>query len=126
MYRSICMDGSWIPPTIIYKAQPRTLMDTWIQDLDEAKHKAHFASSPTGWTNDDLGFEWLTAVFDRYTKSKARQGRDWRMLILDGHGSHVNMRFIDGATNIVFSSRCYLLITHRLQPLDVSLFGPLS
>jgi hypothetical protein len=102
-------------------------MDTWVKDLDEAKHKAHFASSLAGWTNDDLGFGWLTSVFDRYTKGKARQGRDYCMLILDGHGSHVNMRFIDWCHEY----RILLTVlpphsTHRLQPLDVSLFGPLS
>jgi gluconate kinase len=45
-------------------------MDSWVEELDEAKHKVHFASSPIGWTNDDLGYEWLTTVFDRYTKQK--------------------------------------------------------
>jgi hypothetical protein len=124
---SICMDGSWIPPTLIYQAQPGTVMDSWVEELDEAKHKVHFASSPTGWTNDDLGYEWLTTVFDRYTKQKARQGRDYRMLILDGHGSHVNMQFLDWCHEhrilvAVFPPHS----THRLQPLDVSLFGPLS
>jgi hypothetical protein len=36
---------------------------------------------------------WLEQVFDRYTKAKAR--RRYRLLILDGHGSHVTKDFID-------------------------------
>jgi DDE superfamily endonuclease len=47
-------------------------------------------------------------------------------LILDGHSSHVNMAFI----SLADSFRILILIlpphsTHRLQPLDVGLFGPL-
>ena len=48
------------------------------------------------------------------------------MLILDGHSSHVNMKFVKWAD----SHGIILLIlpphtTHRLQPLDVGLFQPL-
>jgi hypothetical protein len=71
--------------------------------------------------------EWLTNVFDRYTKVKARHGRDYRLLIINGHGSHVNLIFLDQCETrriivAVFPSHS----TYRLQPLDVSLFGPLS
>jgi hypothetical protein len=81
----------------------------------------------TGWTNDELGFQWLTTVFDRYTKTKARNGRDWRLLLVDGHNSHLNIRFL----NWCEQHRIIIMVypphlTHRLQPLDVSVFGPLS
>jgi hypothetical protein len=72
----ICADGIAIPPLIIFQALTGNLQDSWLQDLDTKSDTAYFASSPTGWTNDDLGFEWLTKVFDRETKSKARNGRD--------------------------------------------------
>src|SRR2546421_5710498 len=57
------------------------IQDTWLQDYDPEEQSCFFASSPTGWANDELGYEWLTKVFDRETKQKARQGRDWRLLI---------------------------------------------
>ncbi|XP_044724308.1 DDE superfamily endonuclease domain-containing protein [Hirsutella rhossiliensis] len=81
----------------------------------------------TGWTNHELGKEWLIGVFDRFTKEKARNGRDYRLLITDGHSSHVNMDFLEWCDQhriivAVFPPHS----THRLQPLDVSLFGPLS
>jgi hypothetical protein len=46
---------------------------------------------------------------------------------MDGHSSHVNMRFIDYAD----ANRILLAVlpphsTHRLQPLDVGLFSPLA
>jgi hypothetical protein len=48
-------------------------------------------------------------------------------LIVDGHSSHINMEFISLCDQL----RILLLIlpphsTHRLQPLDVSLFAPLA
>ena len=124
---SICMDGSWIPPTLIYQAVSGDVQNTWVTEVNPIDHNVHFASTATGWTNENLGFEWLTNIFDRFTKEKARQGRDYRLLILDGHNSHLNMRFIDwcGLHRIIlafFPSHS----THRLQPLDVSLFGPLA
>jgi uncharacterized protein YndB with AHSA1/START domain len=68
---------------------------------------------------------WLTHIFQEETK-KARNGTDWRLLILDGHGSHVTMRFID----FYAKHRILLCIypphsTHWFQPLDISLFAPL-
>ena len=84
-------------------------------------------ASESGWTNDELGFQWLTMVFDQASKNKTRNGRDWRLLFVDGHGSHVNERWLEWCEK----HRVHLVIysphsTHRLQPLDVSLFSPLS
>ena len=42
--------------------------------------------SGNGWTNDDLGFEWLQEMFEKHTASHTA-GR-YRLLILDGHSSH--------------------------------------
>lgn len=124
---TLCADGSSLPPALIYMAKSGDIQDAWVQDLDHTVHQAYFASSPSGWTNDNLGFEWLTKVFDRETKSKARQSRDWRLLIVDGHGSHINMRFLDWCLDHHIMVAVYPPhSTHRLQPLDVSLFSPLA
>jgi hypothetical protein len=123
----ICADGTSLSPSLIYQAVTGNLQDTWLQDFNPDDHSCFFTSSPTGWTNNDLGYQWLTTVFDRETKTKARGGRDWRLLIIDGHGSHINMRFLEWATK----QRILVAVypphsTHRLQPLDVSLFAPLA
>ena len=85
----------------------------------------HFTISPNGWTNNDLGLMWLQQVFDRYTKPKNR--RDWCLLIIDGHGSHVTKDFI----NYCNCHKILLMIypphaTHTLQPLDVVCFQPMA
>jgi hypothetical protein len=64
-------------------------------------------------------------VFDRHTKKKAR--RAWRLLIVDGHGSHVTLEFVE----YCYRNKILLLIlpprsTHTLQPLDVVMFKSLS
>ena len=124
---TICADGTSLPPGLIYMAASGDIQDSWVQDLDTSEHTAHFASSPTGWTNDHLGYEWLTKVFDRYSKPKARQGRDYRLLFVDGHGSHLNMKFLNWCSEHRILVAVYPPhSTHRLQPLDVSLFSPLS
>ena len=123
----ICQDLQALPPMLIYQGKEGNFQDTWLDDFDPGTQEAYFATSPTGWTNDQVGLQWLINVFDRHTKAKARHGRDYRLLITDGHGSHFNLAFLDQceARRIIvaiFPSHS----THRLQPLDVSLFGPLS
>ncbi|KAF2228327.1 DDE-domain-containing protein, partial [Viridothelium virens] len=121
------MAGKVLPPTVVFEAKSGDLQDTWLQDFDPVKHACSFASSPTGWTNNKIGLHWLSEVFEKNTKTTARNRRDWRLLIIDGHGSHVDSTFLE------FCDKHRILVavfpphsTHRLQPLDVSLFSPLA
>jgi hypothetical protein len=121
----ICANGTVISPALIYMAKSGNLQDSWLQDFDPNQHRCFFTASESGWTNNEVGFDWLINVFDKETKSQA--GRGWRLLILDGHGSHVTMRFIEYCDK----NRILLAIfpahsTHTLQPLDVAIFSPLS
>ena len=122
---TICADGSSLPPALIYKAVSGDLQDSWLQDYDPEEHPSWFASSPNGWTSNELGVSWLQSLFIKETATKAK--RDWRLLIVDGHGSHLTLKFL----GICQSHRILLAVypphsTHRLQPLDVSLFRPLA
>lgn len=121
----VCADGSALPPGLIYQAAGKAVQSSWVQSIDPRKHSVHFTTSPSGWTNDDVGLAWLEQVFDRYTKKKAR--RKYRLLIVDGHGSHLTMDFIRYCDD----NKILLAIfpphsTHTLQPLDVVCFKPLS
>ena len=114
----VCADGSALPPGLIYEAAAGAIQSDWVEDIDAEKHTAFVASSTSGWTNNDLGIAWLEQMFDRYTKKKAR--RSYRLLIIDGHGSHLTMDFL----NYCDQNRILLAVfpphsTHRLQPLDV-------
>ncbi len=115
--------GAALPPSLIYKGES-TLQDTWLEDW-LPKDTAHFAVSSNGWSCNALGLHWLEAIFHQHTSKRAGRGR--RLLIVDGHSSHVNLKFIDLCDKL----RILVLVlpphsTHRLQPLDVSLFAPLA
>jgi hypothetical protein len=120
----ICADGSAIDPAIIFEAKG-PLRGAWLRDVDARKHRVFFTITPSGWSNDDVGLAWLEQVFERCTKKKARSS--YRILILDGHASHLTTEFIEYCD----SKRIFLMVfpahaTHTLQPLDVALFSPLS
>ena len=121
----ICADGSALPPGLIYEAANKGIQSTWVEEIKAGEHKVFITSSSSGWTNNDIGLAWLEQVFDRCTKQKAR--RSYRLLVLDGHGSHITMDFIDYCDQ----NKILLCIlpphsTHTLQPLDVTMFKPLS
>ena len=95
-----------------------------MEDLNE-KDSFHFGATENGWTNDAYGLEWLKTVFEPNTRPKRATTK--RILIVDGHSSHVNLAFID------YADRHSIIIvilpphsTHRLQPLDLNCFLPLS
>ena len=62
-----------------------------MEDLGE-KEQAFFASSTNGWSSNAFGLAYLKQVFDPSMRAKA--GRKRRLLIVDGHSSHMNMEFI--------------------------------
>ncbi|ERF75560.1 hypothetical protein EPUS_08972 [Endocarpon pusillum Z07020] len=118
----VCADGTALPPALIYQGASNDLQSSWMEDLHESD-KAYFTSSANGWTCDALGLAWLR-LFDKNTRSK---GSRRRLLIVDGHSSHINWSFIKLADSL----RILIFIlpphtTHRLQPLDVGLFSPLA
>jgi hypothetical protein len=85
----------------MYDGKNENIRDTWVDEISEEKHQVFITSSDSGWTNDDLGLAWLRNVFDRSTKEKCR--RSWRLLILNGHGSHVTIEFINFVMRTGFS-----------------------
>ena len=124
---TICADSIWCPLAIIFAGKSEKLQDSWVDSVELGRHNASFSTSPNGWTSDKLGVAWLEDVFNPATKAKARNGRDWRLLFIDGHGSHVTMKFLNWCQKHSVLLAIYPLhSTHRLQPLDVSLFAPLA
>ena len=124
---TVCADGSYLPPGILYPSPSGEIQQPWVKENAKIGTKAHIAPSEIGWTSDSIAMHWLEEVFDRYTAPKAEYGLKTRLLYMDGHGSHLNMNFIKWCDD----HNMFLAIypphsTHRLQPLDVSLFSPLA
>lgn len=120
----ISAKGKKIPATLLYQGASGDLQDSWVEEVKDTD-EVFFGSTEKGWTSDKVGLAWLEQVFERHTQPT--NPRIYRLLIVDGHSSHVNMKFIDWADR----HRIIILIlpphsTHKLQPLDVGMFLPLS
>jgi hypothetical protein len=81
--------------------------------------------SPRGWTDTELALIWLMKEFEIQTRDRANGG--YRLLLLDGHVSHLSYQFC------AFAERHQIIVlclpphtTHALQPCDVGAFGPLE
>ena len=120
---SVSAAGVVLPPLIIYKGAAHYLGWHKFTGSHTSSQEFHFSHSKRGWTNRILAMEWLTKIFEPQTMSSGRT----RVLIVDGHDSHVTIEFIRFC--VKSSIRLYCLpphTTHLLQPLDVGLFGPLQ
>jgi hypothetical protein len=53
----------------------------------------YFAATKNRWLNNALGLRWLQKHFKRHIKPKSDRTR--RLLLVDGHSSHVNIEFIN-------------------------------
>lgn len=118
-----CVNASgWVlPPMIIFERKVH--ISTWY--TDQLPPDWTIAVSPNGWTTDNLGYIWLTDVFEKHTVG--RKTGVYRLLILDGHGSHATPQF-----DLYCQEHCIITLcmpphsSHLLQPLDVSCFAVLK
>lgn len=69
--------------------------------------------------------EWIKH-FHEVTKGIV-MGGEWRLLIIDGHRSHITVEFVEFCLSVNIITYCLPAhSTHLLQPLDVRLFSPLQ
>ena len=79
-------------------------------------------TSPNRWTSDEIGLEWLMKHFEPHTRH--RTVGKYRMLILDGHSSHLSPEFDRFCTQNDIIPICMPAhSSHLLQPLDVGCFA---
>lgn len=120
---TICANGSALTPFIVNKGAGHYL--GWYRNLTEKEKDYRFGYSPKGWIDDYLALKWLEDVFDPQSAKIVGDLKLPRLLIFDGHGSHVTYQFVEYCIQ-----RNILLLclpshsTHLLQPLDVGLFSP--
>jgi hypothetical protein len=124
MLACISAIGKAIPSLLIYKGSNEELQTSWVEDVTEESN-TYFTSSENGWSGKKIGLRWLEEVFNRHARPSSSRAK--RLLIVDGHSSHVNWEFIKFADH----HRIIVLIlpphtTHKLQPLDVGMFQSIS
>jgi hypothetical protein len=117
----INLTGWTLPPMIIFEGKVH--ISSWYSD--ELPHDWTIAVSENGWTNHSLGLTWLTDVFEKHTSGRTKGV--YRLLILDGHGSHATPEFDLYCTEHFIIPLCIPpYSSHILQPLDVSCFAVLK
>jgi hypothetical protein len=118
----ICADGQSLPPVIIFEGKMH--QSTWY-NTEELPVDWLMAVSENGWTDDILGLTWLKRVFEKHSAHCTRGV--YRLLILDGHGSHLTPEFdLFCADHSIITLCMPPHSSHLLQPCDVSFFAVLK
>lgn len=108
--------GSYIPPFIILPGQK--LMDNWAHP--NLEDNAWVTTSPTGYISNEAMLEYLDHFIEF---SDSGPGKEWSMILLDGHKCHYSDDFLMKAeTNNIHLQIFPSHETHALQPLDVGIF----
>lgn len=110
--------GNSIPPVFLF---PRKIMRDYFMD-NAPLLSIGFANS-SGWMQKE---EFIKYMHHFIKHSHAKKGTH-TLLLLDNHISHFSIEAIDLAINhdismLTFPPHC----SHKMQPLDVSVFGPLK
>ena len=121
--------GEVLAPLLIYKGNDHFM--GWHQfTKGDTSKDFRFTYSPKGWTSRSLSLAWLKDHFEPRTRPSVNSktgSLPYRLLIVDGHDSHVSMEFIMYAESKNIKLFCLPPhTTHLLQLLDVGLFSPLQ
>jgi hypothetical protein len=112
LVQGVAATGRVIPPFLIFAG--KVLITSWFADLPR---DWIITVSPTGWINNNLALAWLKH-FDAYTKASSAGA--YRLLIIDGHESHILVEFQDYCKEHKIIALCMPPhSSHLLQPLDV-------
>ena len=121
----VSAEGNALPPTVIFEG--KNVQQQWFPNnqRDQAKLQSwRFICTENGYSSNFVSLEWLHKVFIPLTNPG---GQDWRLLVLDGHESHVSDEFLSECQ----AHRIWIAVlpphsSHITQPLDVSVFSSLK
>lgn len=110
--------GLYVPPMLIY---PRKRMSLLLEKGGPVG--ALYRCSDNGWSNEDLFLQWL----EHFNKFSKPIKDDPVLLVLDNHGSHISL----GSYHFCRKNHIHIVsipphTSHKIQPLDVSFYGPLK
>lgn len=114
-------EGWSVPPFLVVKG--KTHLANWYTD-GGLPHDWVIKPTSNGWTNNETGLEWIKH-FDKHTAARAKGL--YRMLVLDGHGSHESVEFEEYCKTRNIITLCLPPhSSHLTQPLDVGCFSVLK
>jgi DDE superfamily endonuclease len=116
----ISADGRSLLPMIIWPAT--THRSNWTTYPTPGWH---YACSESGYTNSKISLEWLVRVFNPQTRAWAHQKP--RILICGGFGTRESLEILEYCLeNNIILCRIPSHTSHKLQPCDIGVFGPLK
>jgi len=116
---TVAADGSKFPPFVVFKG--KKIWENWMSK--DAYPGTAYAVSDSGWMTEKVFLNWFQHQF--IERVKTIEGP--KLLIYDGHTSHVSLSLIECAVkNDISLLKLPPHTTHFLQPLDVSAFKPLK
>lgn len=110
--------GNSVPPLLVF---PRKNFKQHM--LVGAPPGSEGAANPSGWSSKEIFLQWLNHFIKHAGPTENRPV----LLIMDNHDTHISLEVIE-----IAKSNNVILLTfpphtsHKLQPLDVSVFGPLK
>lgn len=118
---TICARGDALPPFIILSG--KRLQASWYTKTGIPSDWT-IGASENGWTNDEMTMLWLQS-FEKLTRARTVGMK--RLLVLDGHGSHITVQFDEFCSQNNIIPICMPAhSSHILQPLDICCFAPLK
>lgn len=116
----ISANGEYLTPMIIWPAT--THRSNWTTFETPGWQ---YACNASGYNDSKISLEWLKRIFDPQTKDRAC-GKP-RVLICDGFGSHESLEILEFCfENNIMLCRLPSHTSHKSQPCDVAVFGPLK
>lgn len=114
---AVSASGNTLPPFYLY---PKIRTDKHFLDLASSETVA--IANGSGWMTSKEFVEWMKH-FIKYSRASLNTPV---LLLLDNHASHLNeavdLASQNGVTMVTFPPHC----SHRMQPLDVTVFGPVK
>jgi len=93
LIEAISLTGKVLSPWIIFKGIVNN--KAWTDKLialrkaQGEEYTGHICVSPNGWTDSELGIEWLRKCFEPETATGEEE--EYRLLLWDGHSSHITV-----------------------------------
>jgi len=110
-----------LPEYIIYKGSGSgNMRENWVQDGPSG---CRFNISESGWMERPIFLDWFRTIFVPYTEQIGGN----KLLIFDGHASHIGAELINLAREKSTTLLCLPSHTsHFLQPLDLACYSPIK
>jgi len=117
----VSADGFALPPFLV--VQGKHHLASWYTECGLPGPWV-IRTSTNGWTDNETGLDWIKH-FDKHTKARRQGG--WRMIVLDGHESHLSAIFEQYCQENNIITICLPAhSSHLTQPLDVGCYSVLK